>query len=751
MLRFSDFSHLPEVDELVGRLIAEASGLTVVAGLESRPGGGDAGSAALPAFLPSGRGTIFRVLAGELMDAHPDARCLVVAEDRNALPMARRFRNRLDVAQVKSPQGYAEAIESGATTADMLVVDRLTRDSLAPALAAARAGKRVLTQLDTVFHAQAVAHYLTELLPDGETLDGLRWVLSVQRIPTLCPICKRPADVTADQLAQLDVLARRYAAFGAATGAAHAPSGGGAFFAPGACAECNGGRRGDVAVFDFLQVDGPPESLWARPSTLPMEAYIWMLAQRGQLALSDALEFDAQQLRRTYALLTGSERHLTDTTAALERATAQLDSANRLLNQRTRELVALEGIGQALITWSDLRELGGRVLKTAMELCKADRGILYYLRSAEWGQILAARGWDEAEDGAGLARNVIYENLSDREAQSYAGAPPGVAVRPDSPRLLAGHAIPLVAHGMPAGLMLIQSTRKRRFTPGETALLQTLAGYAAVAMQRAGLIEQLQSKIEALQAAQVELAQKERLESELELARRVQLSMLPQKFPQVPGVRFGAAYVPARQVGGDFYDVIRLDEERIALVIADVADKGMAAALYMALARSLILAESRQHDEPRVVLEKVNQLLLELGERDMFVTVFYGVLHLSRNELVYSRAGHDHPYLLRDGRLIPLDGHGIVLGLFEPGIFELSQETLAVRRGDKLVLYTDGLADVVEPGGEMLGAERLAALIGERAADPPEALCSGLLDDLAALRRGEAQFDDMALLVVGIE
>jgi sigma-B regulation protein RsbU (phosphoserine phosphatase) len=350
----------------------------------------------------------------------------------------------------------------------------------------------------------------------------------------------------------------------------------------------------------------------------------------------------------------------------------------------------------------------------------------------------------------GLARGLIYEELSDREPMDYIGAPPGVVLPADSPRPRSGLALPLVAHGIPAGLMLIQSTRKARFTQGEAAILSTLAGYAAVAMQRAGLIEQLQGKIDALEEAQVELAAKERLERELELARQVQLSMLPHTFPDTPGVEFAASYAPARQVGGDFYDVIRLDDERVALVIADVSDKGMPAALYMALARSFILAEARRLDPPGVVLQHVNQLLLEVGEQDMFVTVFYGVLDRRNGRLTYSRAGHDHPFLLRDGRIEQLDGHGMALGLFDAPLFTLSEETIDLRPGDRLILYTDGLTDVDGPDGEMLGREGLAACLRDHAGRPPAEMCRAIFAALTDYRGDAPQFDDMALVVASI-
>lgn len=745
MLRFSDFAHLPEIDGLVQELIAEQSGLIIAAGLDSRPAlEGMMGP--LPTFLPSGRATIFRVLVGELLEAHPRRRCVVVGEDRDVLHIARRFRSRVETIQVKPPLTMDEAIRGLSTRPGLLVIDRLTADNLGAALAVARAGGLVVSQLDTLYCGAVVARYLLELGATDEELAALRWVLSIQRLPALCPICKQPAAVSAGQLAELEALGRRFPTLAAQ----HAPGGGGAFFTPGRCATCRDtGRQGDTAVFDLFRA--APGELWQTPSALPMEAYAWMLAQRGQLALSDVLDFQADQLRRAHALLITGERRAAETAAALERATAQLETANRLLKQRTREIVSLEGIGQALLTWNDLSELGARVVRVAVELCKADRGALYYLRSAEWAQVLAAHGWREAEIGLGLAREVVYHGLSEGETAPFLGPPPGIPVPADGPPLRAGLAVPLVAHGLPAGLMLIQSTRRAQFSPGEAALLQTLAGYAAVAMQRAGLVEQLQHKVEALEEAQEGIAQKERLERELELARQVQQSMLPRTFPNVSGLAFAAANAPARHVGGDFYDVIRLDDRRVGLVIADVSDKGMPAALYMALARSLILAESRQFASPAAVLGNVNQLLREVGEQDMFVTVFYGVLDPAAGQLTYARAGHDRPFLVRDGAVTTLGGRGMALGLFGADTFYVTEESLSLRPGDRLVLYTDGLSDVVNPAGDMFDGQQLQTLVLRHTDKSPGDFCRALFDDLAVYQAGAAQFDDMAVVIAALE
>ena len=148
-----------------------------------------------------------------------------------------------------------------------------------------------------------------------------------------------------------------------------------------------------------------------------------------------------------------------------------------------------------------------------------------------------------------------------------------------------------------------------------------------------------------LQEAQAALVEAERLECELELARKLQQSILPHELPELPGFSFAARSRSARQVGGDFYDAISLDKGRVGLIMADVSDKGMSAALYMALTRSLIYAEAKRNPSPREVLLTVNRLLLEMSQADMFVTVFYGVLDSVQGNLRYARAGHDRPLL----------------------------------------------------------------------------------------------------------
>jgi len=454
------------------------------------------------------------------------------------------------------------------------------------------------------------------------------------------------------------------------------------------------------------------------------------------LPLDDLLQLEGDQLHRTYNLLAASERALADANAELRRRLAELEASNRVLRQRTEALISLHDLGHALITTTDLDDLAARVCRRACELCGADRAILYVLRPAGRAEVLAVGGWDPALLHRQLNAAAVFDADADAEPKPFTRWPPGVPPHPSGgdEAFRAGLSVPLIAQHERVGLMIVHATQKPRFTPGEVSLLQTFANQAALAIQRAGMVE--------------DLLKKERMERELELARQVQQSVLPRSFPQVPGYTFAARNEPARQVGGDFYDVIRLDAGHFGVAIADVSDKGMPAAVYMALTRSLLLAEARREASPRAVLTNVNRLLRELGEPDMFVSVFYGVVEKATRRLTYTRAGHDRPLLLRGGIVQPLGGEGAVLGFLEQDDLHLSEEQVVLAPGDRLVLYTDGLTDVQAPDGRLFGLDGLASLLQSHASLSPAEMCAATFADLAVYQGNAEQYDDMTMLVV---
>ncbi|MBM3135339.1 MAG: GAF domain-containing protein [Chloroflexi bacterium] len=736
MLTLKDVFHLPQLDNCIAQLVAAGPGLIVVAGLDPRPLTMPPDAAG---FLPSGRATIFRILVRQMLEAQPAGRATIVTEDKEVVRLPRELRRRVELLLVEPPFTYAGRLAEAARRPDLLVIDRLCPETASAALAAAQSGLRVLSQLDTVFRGADVAAALLDMGAPPERLAGLTGVVAVERLPRLCPKCRQPAPADAHQLADLQ---RRYPHLASLLQEA-------TFFQAGGCADCHGsGRHGDVAAFDVFCAPATP------PHLLPLAEYVLRLATLGHLPLADVMRLEQDQLQRTYRLLAASEGALAEANAALERKVIELNNANRVLQRRTEALISLQGLGQVLITSTDLNDLAQRVCRQASELCGADRAILYYLRSADTAQVLAVSGWEAGRVPKHLDAALIREAAGAGEPLRSRQWPPGIAPRSadvEGAELRAGLRVPLIAQGQPVGLMIVHTTQKSGFAPGEVALLRTFAQQAALAIQRAGLIEQLQEKIAQLEAAQAELVQKERLERELELARQVQQSVLPRIFPLVPGYTFAACNEPARRVGGDLYDVILLAPDRFGVVIADVSGKGMPAALYMALTRSLLLAEARRQASPRAVLANVHRLLLELGQPNMFVTVFYGVVDGPARRLTYARAGHERPLLLRGEAVQPLGGVGTFLGYPDLDDLPLSEEHVDLAAGDRLVLYTDGLTDALAADGRAFGQNRFISLLQSRAFLPPDEFCAAVFRYLAAFQGPAEQYDDMTMLVVEVK
>jgi len=741
MLGLRDFFHLPQVDQLIDQMIHEEAGALIVAGLDSRlasaetvPGG----------FLPSGRSAIFHILIDEILIANPSLRGVLITEDESGFKPARKLKGRLLNLPVQSSHSYKERLaEAVVRKPGILIIDRLNPQTVPAALEAAQKGIRVVSQLDTVFRGAGAARHLLDLGAAQTQLKNLSWILTVQRMAKLCPNCKHPSQ---PELKTLDRFAGKYPELTSGT-----------FFKAGGCKQCGfTGRLGDVAVFDIFKADPEAEDYFDQPSLLPLESYMLHLASSGQLALEDIRNFEDDQLHRTFNTLVAREQALVEVNTALQRKLYELEAANRVLEQRTQALFSLQNIGQILITSSDLKELAERVCKRVRDLCGADRAILYYLHTLNQAELLAVSGWDLERVPAQLdaAREFSASLLSGAAPTPYNHWPPGIPPRhPDveGARLRAGLLIPMVAQDTPVGVMMVHTTLKAGFTEGELALIQAFANQAALAIQRAGLEAELRSRITQLEAAQIELAKKERMERELELAHEVQQSVLPHKFPQIPGFQFAASNLPARQVGGDFYDVIPLDERRFGIAIADVSDKGMPAALYMALTRSLLVAEARRASSPGAVLANVNQLLLDIGEQNMFVTAFYGVVDRDSLAMTFARAGHEHPILVRNGEVQELGGQGIPLGIFGQDEFQLSEEQVKLSPGDRLVLYSDGMTDIMDAHEQLFGRERFLSLISAYAGLSPPDMSQAIFGDLARYQGSADQFDDMTLMIMQVE
>jgi phosphoserine phosphatase RsbU/P len=253
-------------------------------------------------------------------------------------------------------------------------------------------------------------------------------------------------------------------------------------------------------------------------------------------------------------------------------------------------------------------------------------------------------------------------------------------------------------------------------------------------------------------------AEKKRLEEELRIAREIQMSLLPRGPLAMPGVSVTALCVPAREVGGDYYDFFPLGPQRVGLLIADVAGKGTSAALYMAELKGIVLSLSGIYQSPRELTIEVNRLIARNLDTRSFITMTYAVLDLVEGTLTYARAGHT-PMIYLPGRggggVRVLAPDGLVLGLQLDGIEEkfaalLEEHTLPVAAGDVFVLFTDGITEAMNGASDMYGEERLAGLIEEHAHLPPEELRERIVRDVEAFAGGADQHDDMTLILVKI-
>ena len=259
---------------------------------------------------------------------------------------------------------------------------------------------------------------------------------------------------------------------------------------------------------------------------------------------------------------------------------------------------------------------------------------------------------------------------------------------------------------------------------------------------------QLQTAYDELKAAQAQLIEKERLERELQVAADIQLSILPDELPQTDEFDFGARILPARQVGGDFYDIFLLNENQAGVVIGDVADKGVPSAIFMARAHALIMAEAHIDASPGQVMQAVNRHITRLQKSTQFVTVLYGILDLKTRMFRYARAGHEPPLLLyADGTVERLPYNpGMALGLWEK--VKLDECTITLPAGSTLLLFTDGMTDCRDPNGELFGLERIRQKLSEQKNNSAQQTCDDLLDALKKYQDGSKQDDDVTLVAI---
>lgn len=417
---------------------------------------------------------------------------------------------------------------------------------------------------------------------------------------------------------------------------------------------------------------------------------------------------------------------------------------------RRRELYRLEvqkleqliEAAKRLNSTLNLDELLDIILQMALEIVNGDRGTVYVLDEGKnelWTKV--AKGLDGGRItirlalGKGIAGYVAATGDTINIPDAYLDP----RFNPEYDRQT-GYCtrsilcMPMKTNdGKVIGVFQLLNKQKGEFTESDVAIINALSIHAALAIENARLVEQEKQKI--------------RIERDLLAARDVQMSLLPALPPKIPGYDFAAVAIPAREVAGDLYDFIRLDQQRLALTIGDVSGKGLPAALLMAHMQGSVRDVAHETEDVGECVTRLNHRLVQSTSPEKFATLVYGVLNLHTHCFRYSNAGHNPP-LLAIGAQPPrlLETGGTLLGIVDGLTF--AEESVPLAPGDLLVLYTDGISEAMNARQEQFGDDRLAALVRDCRALSASLVKDRILAAVEAHQAGQPAADDITLVVV---
>lgn len=431
---------------------------------------------------------------------------------------------------------------------------------------------------------------------------------------------------------------------------------------------------------------------------------------------------------------------------ALERAQLY----DLLQEQRLQEQGMLLNFSNQLLSRLDLDDVMSFLVDEVRSLLAADACALLLPDEEDpsYLRFRATSGW--RNDPAAAARRVPADERSSSGLAMHSQQPviltdvnvsdvaPWMADWLPQESFLSAGIVPLIAEGRSIGALVVDTREQRQLQQSDVRLLQLMANQAALALEKARLHH--------------EEIQRQRLDEELAVARQIQLSMLPPGPPEADGWEFSTYYEAARHVGGDFYDFFELPNgdggRRLGIVVADVADKGVPAALFMALSRTTIRNVAIGDRTPAAALEKANKFILSDSQTDLFLTAFYAALDLDSGRLVYCNAGHNPPLWLhaRSNELQQLETGGVALGIV-PDLL-LQNVEINLEPGDAVIFYTDGVTEAMNPQFEEFGLSRLQRAIPASTDKSALDIVESVVAAVNLHSEEASRWDDVTMIVV---
>lgn len=414
-------------------------------------------------------------------------------------------------------------------------------------------------------------------------------------------------------------------------------------------------------------------------------------------------------------------------------------------NRQVRNLNALLDVAKALGAEMQLDNLLPIILQKTTEVMDADRSSLFIYDDTTnelWSKVAEGMGSKEIRFpvGIGIAGDVAKTLITANIPDAYEDDRFNPAFdKKTNYRTKSVLCMPMMNNdGSLVGVVQVLNKKDgAAFDDQDENLLEALSVQAGVAIQRAQLLEAF--------------VEKQRIQESLKLAADIQMGMLPKNFPAFPDrddFDLFASIIPAKEVGGDFYDFFLIDEDHLCFVIGDVSGKGVPAALFMAVTKTHVAASTVPGVEPSDILFRANNELSKDNDQGMFCTIFYGILNTKTGEVHYSNGGHNPPYIVReDGTNEQVEGTmGIALGVMEEMDFGVSAITL--KKGDSMYLYTDGVNEAMDIDGNEYSYERLEDFLTSTAGQKTTDIVSGSLSDIEAFVGKAEQSDDITVLMV---
>jgi len=294
---------------------------------------------------------------------------------------------------------------------------------------------------------------------------------------------------------------------------------------------------------------------------------------------------------------------------------------------------------------------------------------------------------------------------------------------------------PIKTKGVTHGILVAAKASGQTFTLEDLSAIETFSDYASVAIENSRLLE--------------ESIEKERLEKELDVAREIQRKILPLKAPAVPNLQIASVFIPAFEVGGDYYDFFKISESKLGFVIADVSGKGISAAFIMAEIKGIFESLSKTMETPKEILIKANEILWHTLDSKTFVSAAYGYFDLNEKKLTFARAGHCPLYLLRNDQSQVVKPSGLGLGLSEKNYFieNLEEYSIDLQNNDTIVLYTDGVTEAKNDLLEDFGDKQFLKILQSNVSLNAEELSNKIIHEISVFSSGHEQYDDITLVI----